>query len=149
MAQEDLIPLNKRTKEEQKKLAIRGGKASGEARRAKRDLKANLKLMADLESEKLSKELRKMGQDKLADQMEEVGLIAFKYFEILNKKSVKMETRLKALSEISDRIDGKPTQRQEVVTPEGESVNVQYQGLLPATADLLAKSKAERVLIKD
>lgn len=39
MAREDLIPLNKRTKEEQKKIATAGGRASGAARRRKRTLK--------------------------------------------------------------------------------------------------------------
>lgn len=36
MAQKDLIPINKRTKSEQKELATRGGIASGEARRKKK-----------------------------------------------------------------------------------------------------------------
>ncbi len=35
MAQKDLIPMSMRTKEEQKQIAIMGGKASGEARRKK------------------------------------------------------------------------------------------------------------------
>lgn len=39
MAQEDLIPMSKRTKEEQKKIAIKGGIASGKARRRKRNMK--------------------------------------------------------------------------------------------------------------
>ena len=39
MAQEDLIPMSKRTKEEQKKIATKGGIASGKARRRKRNMK--------------------------------------------------------------------------------------------------------------
>ncbi len=39
MAQEDLIPMNERTKEEQKKIATKGGIASGKARRRKRNMK--------------------------------------------------------------------------------------------------------------
>lgn len=35
----NLIPLNKRTKEEQKKITTMGGKASGEARRRKKTLR--------------------------------------------------------------------------------------------------------------
>ena len=38
MAQKDLIPFNKLTEEEQKKLAVMGGKASGEARRKKKTM---------------------------------------------------------------------------------------------------------------
>lgn len=39
MAREDLIPLNKRTEDERKKIAAEGGRASGVARRRKRSLK--------------------------------------------------------------------------------------------------------------
>ena len=39
MAKEDLIPLNRRTKEEQKRIASAAGKASGESRRRKADLR--------------------------------------------------------------------------------------------------------------
>lgn len=39
MAQEDLIPMSMRTKEEQKKIATKGGIASGIARRRKRNMK--------------------------------------------------------------------------------------------------------------
>jgi len=39
MAKEDLIPQNKRTKDEQKKIARMGGIASGKARRKKADLR--------------------------------------------------------------------------------------------------------------
>lgn len=39
MAREDLIPLNQRTKDEQKRIATAGGIASGVARRRKRSLK--------------------------------------------------------------------------------------------------------------
>ena len=40
----NLIPLNERTKEEQTKITTMGGKASGKARRRKRDLKELLEL---------------------------------------------------------------------------------------------------------
>ena len=43
MAQKDLIPLNKRTKAEQKKIAQKGGKKSGEARREKKTIQTLLK----------------------------------------------------------------------------------------------------------
>ena len=39
MAKEDLIPLNKRTKAEQKAITSKGGKASGKARAEKADFK--------------------------------------------------------------------------------------------------------------
>ena len=48
MAREDLIPFNQRTKEEQKKIASEGGKASGAARRRKRSLKEAADLFLSL-----------------------------------------------------------------------------------------------------
>ena len=47
MAQEDLIPLNKRTIEEQKKIASAGGKASGKARRNKALLKDCINILME------------------------------------------------------------------------------------------------------
>ena len=44
MAKEDLIPLNKRTKAEQKAITSKGGKASGKARRDKADFKAKCQI---------------------------------------------------------------------------------------------------------
>lgn len=43
----NLIPLNKRTKEEQTQIATKGGKASGEARRKRKTLKEQLLLMLE------------------------------------------------------------------------------------------------------
>lgn len=48
MAREDLIPLNERTKDEQKKIAAKGGRASGVARRRKRSLKEAADLFLSL-----------------------------------------------------------------------------------------------------
>ena len=49
MAQKDLIPLNKRTKEEQKAIQRKAGIASGIARRQKRDIKAFLDILLEKE----------------------------------------------------------------------------------------------------
>ena len=42
MNEENLIPMNERTKEEQREIAKKGGIASGEARRRKKTLKEEL-----------------------------------------------------------------------------------------------------------
>ena len=64
MAKEDLIPLNKRTKEEQKEITRKGGIASGEARRRKRSLREAMETMLALElSEKEINDLAKKGYD--------------------------------------------------------------------------------------
>lgn len=47
MAKEDLIPLNKRTKEEQKRIASAGGKASGKVRAEKADFKRKCQIWMD------------------------------------------------------------------------------------------------------
>ena len=47
MARDDLIPQNKRTKEEQKEIARKGGIASGEARRAKKKAVEVARLILD------------------------------------------------------------------------------------------------------
>jgi len=44
---ENLIPFDERTEEEQRKIAKKGGKASGEARRRKRDMRELMKLMLE------------------------------------------------------------------------------------------------------
>ena len=49
MAGEDnLIPMNQRTKEEQREIASKGGKASGEARRRKKTMRDNLELLLSM-----------------------------------------------------------------------------------------------------
>lgn len=45
---DNLIPLNRKTKEEQRRIASQGGKASGEARRAKKNVKECLKLYSEM-----------------------------------------------------------------------------------------------------
>jgi hypothetical protein len=47
MAKEDLIPLNQRTKEEQKEITTKGGIASGEARREKKEFREFAKIVLD------------------------------------------------------------------------------------------------------
>ena len=47
---DNLVPMNKRTKEEQKEIATAGGIASGEARREKKALKEELLLLLEQEN---------------------------------------------------------------------------------------------------
>ena len=46
--EENLIPLNQRTKEEQREIASKGGKASVEARRRKKTMRENLEILLSL-----------------------------------------------------------------------------------------------------
>lgn len=60
---DNLIPLNARTKEEQRKIASKGGKASGKARRKKKTLQeiAQMFLYTPVNDEKLNKILDDVG----------------------------------------------------------------------------------------
>lgn len=63
--EENLIPMNQRTEEEQREIASKGGKASGEARRKKRDAKSAARLILNLPvQEALEKNLKQMGLDE-------------------------------------------------------------------------------------
>lgn len=63
--QENLVPLNMRTKEEQRAITSAGGKASGEARRRRKTLKEELLLM--LSDEDVQKSVTAALIDKAAD----------------------------------------------------------------------------------
>ena len=63
MAQKDLIPLNQRTKEEQKKICSKGGKKSGDVRRKQKTYRdmARAMLSATITDEKMLNELKAYG----------------------------------------------------------------------------------------
>ena len=62
MAREDLIPLDQRTKEEQKEIARKGGIASGEARRRKKTYAELAEIIGTNKvSEENGKKLKKLG----------------------------------------------------------------------------------------
>lgn len=73
MAKEDLIPMNKRSKEEVKEIARRGGINSGITRRKKKAMKEQAELLLSLKliDEKSKKKMREMGidDDNLDNQM--------------------------------------------------------------------------------
>ena len=63
MAKKDLIPLNQRTKDEQKKICSRGGKKSGEVRREQKTYRdmAKAMLSATITDENILNELKAYG----------------------------------------------------------------------------------------
>lgn len=66
--QENLIPLNKRTKEEQREIARQGGIASGKVRQEKATFKKTLEMLLDEKNKKgmTYRELITLGQIKSA-----------------------------------------------------------------------------------
>lgn len=104
---DNLIPVNKRTKEEARDISQKGGKASGEARRKKRDLKEKIKAYFET--------LDDSGMDNETKIIVKLGQRAAK-------------GDVAAAKELWDRMDGKAKQTVEQsnynlnVTPEEEEI---------------------------
>ena len=91
----NLVPQSNRTKEEQKRIAIQGGKASGEARRKKREIKEYLNIL-------LESEAGKSKDGKMITGAEAMAIQAF-------KKA--MSGDLKAWELVRDSAGQKPIER--------------------------------------
>lgn len=101
----NLRTFDKITKKEQRAIASRAGKKSVEARRQKKKLRESLQLILDIKAEELARDLRKAGQKEIADQVEQVGLIAYRMTEIIGSRKIKAETRLKAMEKVIDILE--------------------------------------------
>ena len=75
--QENLIPFNKRTEEEQREIRSKGGKASGVARRRKADFRKtlNLLLTAEIDSPEWTPILQSLGLDSTLEAAVNMALI--------------------------------------------------------------------------
>ena len=89
MAREDLIPLNRRTKDEQKKIARMGGIASGAARRERKTASEIAKAIAELriKDPKLLQRLEREGIKK-SDRTYLTTLILSMYTKAIAKGDV-------------------------------------------------------------
>ena len=89
----NLKPQNTRTKDEQREIARKGGKASGESRRRKRDMKKNFEtLFAMQTSEKYIKAFKKQGYDVPDNLTNEEALTL-----TMMAKSIAGDTRMASL----------------------------------------------------
>lgn len=80
----NLIPFDQRTKEEQRAIASKGGKASGEARRRKRDAKSAARLVLNLPTvDKVTKTLEKLGIQDEAEYTNMVSIFAMAYMKAM------------------------------------------------------------------
>lgn len=122
MANNGLISLNERTKEEQRKIATMGGKASGEARRKKALMKDQIStlLSLPLKNQKLKDGLKKLGlkADKIDNQM----ALVFALYQ----KALKGDT--KAFELIRDTIGEKPADTI-------NNINLNYEDTLKKVID--------------
>ena len=109
------------TPEEASIMGKLGGKASVEAKRKRKTYKQQLLAVIELGEEIAIKEARKSGNLEAIKMIEEGGLIAFEKLNIALSKKVKAETRLKALNDIVDRLEGKPSQ----------TSNINHSGAVP------------------
>ena len=106
MNTDNLIPMNKRTKKEQREIAKKGGIASGKIRRKKRDRRKELEELLSQNYEDDNKNTVKISEllnttlIKIAtDPKNRLAIIAQKYIdEIINKDSEPLEEELKKLN---------------------------------------------------
>ena len=74
---ENLVPMNRRTKEEQREIAKKGGQASGAARRRKRDAKSAAKLILNLPAlNNIEQNLKALGIEDERDYTNLVAIMA-------------------------------------------------------------------------
>jgi hypothetical protein len=127
---ENLIPLNRRTKDEQRAIQSAAGKASGEARRQKSALIKGLEAL--LNSEIRQKDgTRKKGADLVVEAWL-VGIISG-----LKKGNTA------PLREYLDRVDGRPAQALQLTGADGGAVKVEQSvDLSGVPLDDLIKAKA-------
>lgn len=111
MARKDLIPMNKRSKEEVKQMASNGGKKSGEVRREKRDLKQCFEIGLEFLTKKTSDELKEAGDEKQAEIVSKIGVAAYSMLKIAVSKKSNEQTKLNAWEAICDRMEGKPVSK--------------------------------------
>lgn len=111
MAEKDLIPMNKRSKEEVKQIAAKGGVNSGIARKKKKELKDRFKLGLEIFTKLKADELKKQGNKEAAEIVKEIGLEVFTFLDILNSDKDNSFLKLQAVNGVLDRIEGKATQK--------------------------------------
>lgn len=106
--QDNLIPFNELTEEEQRKIARMGGIASGEARRQKKLIKDQLKLLLSLpiKDDNFKKELEEMGIDE-ENQDNQMALVVSLYQKALNGD-------VQAFNTIRDSVGEKPKEEIEI-----------------------------------
>jgi hypothetical protein len=111
MAQKDLIPMNKRSKEEVKRISSNGGIKSGEVRKRKKELKERFKLGLEIFTELKARELKLNGNEEAAKIVKEIGLETFTFLDILQDEKNSPQIKLQAINDILDRVEGKATQK--------------------------------------
>lgn len=116
MAKEDLIPMSERTKEEQKRIATMGGKASGKARQEKKTMRETLRLML----EEIPKENNPYGLSY--KQLATLGLIKGS----IEGNNANYKTIMETIGEIETELSTTPTLKIEI-TDNSKLEGVMYE----------------------
>ena len=114
MNDQNLIPISQRTSSELREMTKKGGVASGEARRRKRQLGEIANIVGVLKADKKKqKALNEFGVDKAEDMIHDVVLIVEQY-----KKAEEGDTRA---AEFIAKIRGELVNKQDITT-NGEAI---------------------------
>lgn len=107
MSHENLIPLNERTKEEQRKIQKKGGVASGKARRKKADLKKaiNLILSSTVSNEQLGSILRGLGYEDTNEMA--IGFITLQKALKGDMRAIELLAKMNGNEGTKDNLDKK------------------------------------------
>lgn len=127
MAHKDLVPLNKRTKEEQRRITRMGGIASGKSRRDKKSLSDRIKLALKISTNENLKVIKKQIREVLPNRnkannkevlktllaqarvMKDCGVDVYNILKIAESPETQ-EMALKATNALWDREEGKAIQ---------------------------------------
>lgn len=143
-----MIPVNKRTKEEQKEIRSMGGKASAEARRRKRDTIQAAKFVLELEPD-ISKDTRK-ALIKMGLKPEEIPDIRLISLLAIAQKAMKGDLQAnKMLLELSGDIDARLKIEQEKLKLERERLEFAMQRGGDGIDDSLPQVVIERTTAVD
>ena len=118
---ENLIPTTKRSKEEARELGRKGGKASGEARRKKRDIRLAMEAL-----------LEKTYKGKNGKELTGAEAIALKQME----KALKGDT--KAFEVVRDTSGQKPVEKVEQV-----NIDMEYEQSIKYVEELMARKNEQ------
>jgi hypothetical protein len=110
--------------ERARELGRKGGTAFGQKHKERKALKERLELALDIYTEKLKQTALAEGKAELAKEIDAMGAIPFKLLDIMTSKTIKAETRLRAMAEIMDRTDGKAIQKNEITGKDGEVLKI-------------------------
>lgn len=117
--EQNLRPLNTRTKKERREIAIKAGKASGEARRQKKTMKeqAELLLSLSVKNSKLKKVMKDLGIEE-EEQTNQMAMIV----SMLNTALKGNKGSVSAFNTLQATIGEKPIEKVEIAKSTDETI---------------------------